>query len=125
MGKKYTKHLQIGQMGENIACEFLKNKGFLIVETNARQKWGGLDIVSKNKKTGITHIVEVKTVRGAKGATLVSPSENLTRAKLEKLERAAILYCQENCIQDWQLDMVLVWLDEDNRKAEIRHEQIF
>lgn len=32
---------EVGDLGENIACEYLKNKGFYVVGQNYLKKWGG------------------------------------------------------------------------------------
>lgn len=42
-------HLKVGKIGENIACEYLKNKGYKIIERNFRRKWGEIDIVCFKK----------------------------------------------------------------------------
>jgi len=38
---------ELGQLGENLACEYLVKKGYKIIGRNFRQKWGELDIISK------------------------------------------------------------------------------
>lgn len=52
-------HLQTGEKGENIACEFLTNKDFIIIEKNWRFKRTEIDIIAKHKKTIV--FIEVKT----------------------------------------------------------------
>lgn len=36
---------QLGQWGEEIACKYLENKGYKILDRNFRQKWGEIDII--------------------------------------------------------------------------------
>ena len=55
-----AKHLEIGRLGEDIACRFLKEKGFKVVERNYWKKWGEIDIVAE--KEGVLRFIEVKTV---------------------------------------------------------------
>jgi len=117
---KDTNHISVGKTGEDIACRFLKKKGFRILERNVNRKWGELDIVAEHKKTKCMHIVEVKTVSGSAASTQTHPAENLTKAKLEKLVRTSILYAKENDVEDWQLDAVLVWYNRINQNAEIQ-----
>ncbi len=50
----------IGDLGEGISCNYLKNKGFSIVERNYWKPWGEIDIIAQ--ENGILHFVEVKTV---------------------------------------------------------------
>lgn len=40
-------HLKLGQWGEEIACQYLKNKGYNIVARNFRKKWGEIDIICR------------------------------------------------------------------------------
>lgn len=135
---KNVKHLKTGEIGEEIACLFLKKRGFKILERNVNRKWGELDIVATKSTTRLfpflyslyslktrsqtrVHIIEVKTVSGSKASAPVHPAENLTQAKLQKLKRTAILYTQEKRIEKWQLDAVLVWYDEFGNDAEIQY----
>ncbi|MEA2112682.1 MAG: YraN family protein, partial [Patescibacteria group bacterium] len=53
---------KIGNIGEDLACKFLKKEGFKIIETNDWKKWGEIDVVVKNRKTKKLYFIEVKTV---------------------------------------------------------------
>lgn len=55
-----TKKQTIGDLGEGIVCNYLKNKGFRIIERNYWKPWGELDIIAQ--KDGILHFIEVKAV---------------------------------------------------------------
>ncbi|TSC96501.1 MAG: putative endonuclease [Parcubacteria group bacterium Athens0714_26] len=85
-----TNNLEVGQLGENIACLYLKNHKYKIIERNYRQPWGELDIVAKNPE-GILVFVEVKTLCDSNSSGL-TPEENLTKSKLTKLKRTMSLY---------------------------------
>lgn len=54
-----AKHLEIGKKGEQLAVEFLKNKGYTILETNWRFRRSEVDIIAKDKE--ILVFIEVKT----------------------------------------------------------------
>lgn len=41
-------NIKIGNLGENIACNFLEKKGFKIIERNYRKKWGEIDIIAQS-----------------------------------------------------------------------------
>jgi len=43
-----TNNIKIGNLGEDIACRFLKKKGFKIVDRNYRKKWGEIDIIAQS-----------------------------------------------------------------------------
>src|SRR3989344_5717759 len=57
---KRTGKRKSGDIGENIACNFLKRRGFEILERNYSKKWGEIDIVTK--RAGLIHFIEVKSV---------------------------------------------------------------
>ena len=42
-------HLKVGKIGEDIACRYLKDKGYKIIERNFRRKWGEIDIICFKK----------------------------------------------------------------------------
>ena len=44
-----SQHIRIGRIGEDIACRYLRSKGYEIIERNFRKKWGEIDIVCKKK----------------------------------------------------------------------------
>lgn len=73
-----------GQIGEDIACKWLENKGFLIVERNYSRKWGEIDIVAKKDK--ILHFIEVKSLIGINIGH--RPEENVHNFKQKRLKRA-------------------------------------
>ncbi len=69
-------HNELGKKGELIAINFLKNKGYQILETNYRYRRSEIDIIASYKKELI--IVEVKSRRNAFFGTpqsFVSPNQ--------------------------------------------------
>jgi putative endonuclease len=56
------KNLELGKAGETAACDFLKRKGYRIMDRNYRCPFGEVDIVAK--KRGLTVFCEVKTRSG-------------------------------------------------------------
>ena len=111
----YSKKRQFGNIGENVACVYLEKHGYTILERNYLRKWGEIDIVAQ--KGAITHFVEVKSVSSE---TLYRPEENVHPAKLRRLARAIQTYILEKNIDgDWQLDIVMVRIDETARQAKV------
>jgi len=129
-------HLAIGRLGEKIACDFLENKGYKIVEKNYRRKCGEIDIICSAKSDlttawaskSILHrtpkkliFVEVKTL---KREGWLSPEDNFTSSKQKRLIRTCKLYMAEknaNLDDEWQVDVIAINLKDDCRKADIRH----
>lgn len=54
-----AKHLETGKKGENLAVEYLKKKGYEILETNWRFRRSEVDIIAKDGP--ILVFIEVKT----------------------------------------------------------------
>jgi putative endonuclease len=76
-----------GQVAESIACDFLKKKGFEILERNFRWRGGEIDIIAK--EGNILVFVEVRSLkRGEPQDPLLSVGPK----KLEKIKRTALYY---------------------------------
>lgn len=58
-----TEKSELGQKGEDLACVYLVEKGFKILERNYRRKWGEIDIVAVAPDKTLV-FVEVKTMKG-------------------------------------------------------------
>ncbi len=58
-----TEKRKIGDIGENIACDFLKKRGFEILDRNYLRKWGEIDIIAR--KGGVIRFLEVKSARSS------------------------------------------------------------
>ena len=111
-----TEKRKLGDIGENMACEFLDRRGFEIIERNYLKKWGEIDIVARKSK--IIHFVEVKSVTHA--TTGYRPEDNMHPWKLKRLSRAIQTYMLEKKLDsDWQLDLITVKIDQENRKARV------
>lgn len=120
-----TYRSQLGQLGENITCRYLEKKNYKIIERNFRQKWGEIDIISKAPDKTLIFI-EVKTVRGVEKLHTtnieeenITAEDQLTSAKLTKLQRTASLYANhnQNLISDergWRIDLIALTIYDKN-----------
>ncbi len=122
-----AKHNEIGEKGEVIVSNFLKRKGFLILDRNYRKKWGELDIVAE--KDGIVHFVEVKTVvrkafkgKFLEGGDRFRPEDNMHPYKIKRLQRVIQTYLLDKYKKDpyWQFDLACLFYDPENNIAKIR-----
>ncbi|HEY4497655.1 MAG TPA: YraN family protein [Candidatus Paceibacterota bacterium] len=113
-----TEKQNVGNIGENVACQFLEKQGFRIVERNYRKKWGEIDIVAEKDK--ILHFVEVKTIT-SKGDYL--PEDNVRLWKKQRLSRAIRTYLAERRIpdeQEFEIDVVSVVIDTETGHQKIK-----
>jgi len=131
LAKKNKNTKEVGDLGESIASNFLISKGFSVLDRNYRKKWGEIDVVSQRGE--ILHFVEVKTVTREKWGSNSSensfrPEENVHPGKIKRLSRTINSYLLEKNLEDvdWQIDLVAVVLDVENKKAHVRFlENIF
>lgn len=94
---------KIGTWGEDVAAEYLKERGYTIKARNARTPYGEIDIVAE--KVSITVFVEVKT----RTSNIYGPPEiSVTPRKQEHMLAAAEHHAQENEIDHWQIDVLAV-----------------
>jgi len=119
-----SKKSNIGSLGERVAANYLKNKGFEIVEMNYKNSFGRrlgeIDIIAREK--GELVFVEVKTREYQKYQDTL-PEENITFLKLRKLSRIAQDYLRQKNQLDaaYRFDAVSVWLDQPQKQAKIKH----
>jgi putative endonuclease len=129
MPKVFTSQTQrIGEIGENIACKFLMKHGFLILDRNYTKKWGELDIVAKKKNK--IYFIEVKSVSretlndvNRETSNNYRPEENMHPWKMKRMSRTIQTYLLYKKIPDdmeWQVDLLVVYLDINNKKAKIK-----
>lgn len=124
--KKNTK--KIGDLGEKIAVNYLKRKGFVILETNYWRKWGELDIIARKDDT--VHFVEVKSVSyGTKEKLQYAvshetwrPEEQVHQFKIHQISKALETWISENRYEgDWQIDVAAVRIVPRETYATIKY----
>ena len=77
----------LGRYGEQLACRYLSDTGFTILDRNWRCARGEIDIVARDASALV--VCEVKT---RSGAQFGAPFEAVTRQKLRRLRRLAMLW---------------------------------
>ncbi|PIR68341.1 hypothetical protein COU49_01320 [Candidatus Nomurabacteria bacterium CG10_big_fil_rev_8_21_14_0_10_35_16] len=129
MPKVFTSKTQkTGEIGENIAVRFLMKHGYKILNRNYTKKWGEIDVVAE--KNNRLHFIEVKsvsreTVKDINQTTLDSyrPEDNMHPWKLKRLSRTIQTYLLSEKVPeetDWQVDLLVVFLAEKDKKAKIK-----
>ena len=105
-----------GIKGEKLAQDFLKKRGYRIIETNYRSPEGEIDIVAKQKDYLV--FIEVRT---KKSLEFGSPEESITPTKMERLKAVAARYQQthDNLPPSWRIDVVAVELDAKGNPSRI------
>ncbi len=76
--------------GERTALDFLRKKGFRIINKNYRTKFGEIDIVAQDKRT--LCFIEVRT---RNTDTQISPKESVDSKKQERISKSTLSYLKE------------------------------
>lgn len=107
----------IGTEGENEAIDYLKNKGYQIIQTNFNfGKLGEIDIIAKDGKTLV--FVEVKFRQNDKFG---SPEFSITPSKIKNLRKAAEGYLYINKITNTDCRFDFVGITKENNKSIFNH----
>jgi len=105
-----------GNLGESYAKKLLQSKGYRILETKFRSKFGEIDLVTLKDNTII--FIEVKTRWSNKFG---KPEESVTKSKIKKLKRTAEYYSLTNPNLPRKLLIQVVAIEiEDNYVAKYR-----
>ena len=118
----------IGVLGEDIAVDYLKRKGYKIIERNFRKKYEEVDIIAVQApprgalpRRGSTLVfIEVKT---RTSSAYGSPFESIVGFKLAHLVRTAQFYklIHPNLPDDLRIDAIGIIVTPDNRLEKIEH----
>ena len=108
-----TKNKSTGNLGEELAAEYLEKNGYKILGRNINIKIGEIDILAEEKKTIV--VVEVKTVRGS-GFGLAQ--ELVRYKKQQKLRLLGRAMAQKYPDRNIRIDVVAVDLSFDTPAIE-------
>jgi putative endonuclease len=110
------KRRETGIRGENLACEFLGNNGYTILERNFRCPSGEVDIIAQRDNTLV--FVEVRTKSSRQFGT---PEESITPVKMEHLRNAAAYYRQSrnNLPESWRIDVIAIEMNHRGQVSRI------
>ena len=115
-------HNEIGVLGEDLAVQFLKKKGLVVVERNYWKPYGEIDIVAR--ESGVIRFIEVKTVsyetdKGLSRET-IRPEENMHPHKIKRLSRVVQAYLFSHETGEWVFDLICVYVDQKTRSARVK-----
>jgi putative endonuclease len=112
-----TPRRSLGDFGERIAAHRLEAAGLRILARNVRVPGGEIDLLAEEGDDLV--FVEVRTRKGIDGSAV----ESLSAAKLRRMWRSAMAYCDANEIdpERARLDVVSIDLDATGRVLEVFH----
>ncbi|MEA3284682.1 MAG: YraN family protein [Synergistota bacterium] len=95
-------HLEKGKRGEDLACRYLRNLGWSILERNVRFRRGELDIVAKDGDTLVIVEVRFRTT-----GIIMSPEDSVGPRKLRRLVLAGAAYVEKTGWNGfWRIDLI-------------------
>lgn len=107
----------LGKAGEKLAQDYLKRKGYRILETNYRTAHGEIDIIAENKNR--LALIEVRT---RSSRELGTPEESITKGKKDKLVLLCLDYIDSHKIsREWHVDLIAVELTREGKLMRIEH----
>jgi len=112
-----AEHNETGKKGEQIAVEYLQNKGYCIIERNWQNHHREIDIIATKGNELV--IVEVKC---RTGAPLVEPYSAVNRNKQNMLIKAANAYInRKNVNMDTRFDIISITIDKETNIEHIEN----
>lgn len=105
---------EIGKFGEDIACDYLVDKGYKILSRNFFTRYGEIDIVTKLRDSLVFIEVKTRAYFPEQGMREVLPI-----TKIIKLKRAGLAYLasHSHTMQHrWELVLIVI-----NRNTKIIH----
>lgn len=87
--KNYSQ--KIGIMGENIAAEMFRKKGYTVIERNFHSRFGEIDIISKGNGYIVFAEVKMRSVN-----SIARPAEFVDFRKQKKIIMTAQIYISRN-----------------------------
>jgi len=112
-----AEHIDTGKKGENIAVEYLKNKGYAIYEQNWRHHHLEIDIIAAKNNELVIAEVKCRT-----GNPMVEPYLAVTRNKQNMLINAANAYITKNNINlDTRFDVIAITLGKETKIEHIEN----
>ena len=108
--------LQIGKEGERIAEQFLKKKGYKLVEKNYRCSGGELDLIVLDRRDIV--FVEVKTRTGSGFGT---PFEAVESRKQQRMIHAAQVFLAHKGLQQRDARFDVVGISWRGREPVVEH----
>jgi putative endonuclease len=123
---------RLASWGEAYAAAYLQERGYRIVERNARTPYGEIDLVAaegsdmrptaldRQDSQPVTVFVEVKTRRTT---SYGYPEGAITRRKREHMLAAAQSYLQAHpeLEGDWRVDVIAVFRPDPKQPASVNH----
>ena len=109
---------EIGKIGENLACKYLKKNKYIIIDRNFSCKQGEIDIIACDERKKELVFIEVKTRSNLKYGR---PSQAVDKIKRNHIIRSAKYYNYKNKIQNIPIRFDVIEILLNNSCYKINH----
>ena len=105
-----------------MAADFLRGKGYTILDRNVHSIYGEIDLVTRMDAGQEPYLVFVE-VKARTSLRFGYPEQAVSDRKLEHLHQAIADYLQQHpeLPLDWQLDVIAIRQLDQDTEPEIRH----
>lgn len=109
-----------GELGERRAVRYLRRRGYKIVATRHRTRYGEFDIIAVDRDTVV--FIEVKSRRTEAG---IRPADSIGLVRRQRMTRAATAYLKSHALLECQarFDIIEIIWPEGVRRPTIRHHE--
>lgn len=107
-------HLILGDLGEDLALEYLINKKYQILHKNVRFRYGEIDIIARDRDEIVFVEVRTRTV-----GVLSPPETTVGPQKIKKLIRCARSWIDGvRYMGFWRIDLIAITITDAGNKIE-------
>lgn len=103
---------EIGRWGENLACQYLEENNYKIIERNFLCRQGEIDIIAKDITKNELVFIEIKTRSNLKYG---NPADAVNKEKQKHMVEAIRYYLYKNHINNVpiRIDVIEVYIVQD------------
>ncbi len=104
-----TNKIELGKIGESIALETAKRRGYQMVATNVITPYGEIDLILKT-----THQLIFAEVKTRTSFSFGYPEQAITTLKLSHMIQSAQFYMLQNNLRDeYRIDVISILYDSN------------
>ncbi len=109
---------EIGAYGENIAMEYLLNKGYKLISKNFRSQFGEIDIIAKEKD--LICFIEVKS---RYNTNFGFPAQAISKNKQKRIKKTSLLFINKEKLFNLNIryDVIEILLNYNDDSYIINH----
>ncbi|HPS47775.1 MAG TPA: YraN family protein [Flexilinea sp.] len=108
-----TNKIELGKIGESIALETAKRRGYQMVATNVRTPYGEIDLILKTAHQLIFAEVKTRT-----SFSFGYPEQAINALKLSHMIQSAQFYMLQNNLRDeYRIDVISILYDSNKHQV--------